>query len=89
MGLSLGTEPREARVREAGLAPGLRRRDGHRGGAAAELAVCQVGEGRPAWPGGRGREAAGDDRRVEIDDVDQRPTDVRGDRTDAHPASGD
>ena len=85
VGLAVGAEAREAGVRQARLAPGRGLGDGQRRGAAAELAVGQVGEGRPAGPRRRGREAARDDRRVEVDDVDQRAADVRGDGADAHP----
>ena len=83
--LAVGSEAREARVREPWLATGCRLGDRERGRAAAELTLGEVGEGRPAGPGRGGREAAGDDRRVEVDDVDQRPADVRRDGADAHP----
>ena len=56
-----------------------------RGGTAADLAVGEVGQRRAPGPRGGGREAARDDRRIEIDDVDQRAADVRRDRADAHP----
>ena len=49
-----------------------------------KLALGDVGEGRPAGPCGSGREAPLDDRRVEVDHVDERAADVRGDRADAH-----
>ena len=85
MRLAVGPEAGEARVREARLAAGGRLGDRERGRATAELTLGEVREGRPAGPGGGGREAAGDDRRVEIDDVDQGPADVGGDGADPHP----
>ena len=68
-----------------GSRPGGRLGDGQGRGASADLAVGEVGEGRPAGPRGGGREAAGDDGRVEVDDVDERAADVRRDGADAHP----
>ena len=83
--LAVGAEAGEARVGQARLAAGRGRGDGRRRDRAAELAGRQVGEGRPAGPRGGGREAARDDGRIEVDDVDERPADVRRDRADAHP----
>ena len=42
----------------------------------------------PARPGRRGREAARHDGRVELDRLEERAADVRGDRADAHPGEG-
>ena len=88
VGLAVGAEPGEPGVGQAGLAAGGRLGDGQRGGAAADLALGEVGEGRAPGPRGGGREAARDDRGIEIDDVDQRAADVRRDGADAHPGEG-
>ena len=61
--LAVGAEPGEAGIRQARLTAGGRFRDGQRGGAAADLAVGEVGQRRAPGPGGGGREAARDDRR--------------------------
>ncbi len=83
--LAVGPEPGEPGVRQARLAPGRRLRDGQRRRPAADLPLGEVAQRRPAGPRRGGREAAGDDRGIEVDDVDQRPADVRGDRADPHP----
>ena len=56
--------------------------------AAGAAASARSAKRRPAGPGGRRREAARDDRGVEVDDVDERAADVRGDGADAHPGEG-
>ena len=85
VGLAVGPEAREPGVREAHLAAGDGLRDRQRGRTAPDLPLGEVGEGRPAGPRRGGREAARDDRRVEVDDIDERPTDVRRDGADPHP----
>ena len=88
VGLAVAAEPGEAGVGQAGLAAGGRFGDGQRGGAAADLALGEVGQGRAPGPRGGGREAARDDRGIEIDHVDERAADVRRDGADAHPGEG-
>ena len=85
VGFAVGPEPGEAGVGQAWLATGGGLGDGQGGRAAADLARAEVGQRRPAGPGRRVREAARDDGSVEVDDVDERPADVRGDGADAHP----
>ena len=85
MHLAVAAEPGKSGIREARLASGGWLRDGERCGAATDLAVGKVGEGRAPGPRGGFREATRDDRRVEIDDVDERAADVRRDGADPHP----
>ena len=64
MGLAIGAEPREPRVRAARLAAGGRFGDGQGRVSAALLALGELGQGRPAGPRRGHREAAGDDLRL-------------------------
>ena len=86
--LAVAAEPGEAGIGQAGLATGRRLGQGGRGVAASKLALGEIGEGRPAGPRGGHREAARDDRRVEVHDIDEGATDIRRDRADAHPRQG-
>ena len=86
--LAVGAEPGEPGVREPRLAARGGFGDRQRGVAPPDLPLGEVGQRRPAGPGGRGREAARDDRGIEIDDVDERAADVRRDGADAHPGQG-
>ena len=63
VGFAIGPEPREAGVGQAWLATGGGLGDGQGGRAATDLARAEVGQRRPAGPGGRVREAARDDGR--------------------------
>src|SRR3954447_24265427 len=85
MRLAIAAETSETWVGQSWLAAGggLRGRGGR--GPAPKLPFRDIRQGRPAGPRGSRREAALDDRGVEVDDVDERATDVRGDRADPHP----
>ena len=88
VGFAVAAEAREPGIRQASLAAGRRLGQGGRGVTASKLALGEVGEGRPARPGGRHREARRHDRGVEVDDVDERATDIRRHRADPHPCEG-
>ena len=84
MRLAIAAEPSKSGIGQSRLAAGSGLGDGERGRAAPKLTLGDIGECRPAGPRRSGREAPLDDRGVEVDDVDERATDVRGDRADAH-----
>ena len=85
MRLAIAPEAGEARVGHARFTTWRRRRDGERGVAPAELAVGEVGERDATRPRSRGREAAGNHLRREVQRVNEGPADVRRDRADPHP----
>src|SRR3970040_2213540 len=58
------------------------------GGVAGEHPRAQLREADGAGPRGRGRKAAVDDLRGQVQHLEVRTTDIGGDRADAHPSEG-
>ncbi len=85
MRLPVRAEASEPGIGQAHLPACGRLRDRHRRLSPSKLSVGDIAQGPPPGPRGGCREAPLHHRGVEVDHIDKRAADVRGDRADTHP----